>query len=443
MVSGAARLADDSLPAGTVVGARFRLVRVLGTGGMGAVYEADDLRIQRRVAIKLLHVVGPKAAQRFEREARAASRIASRYVAAVHDFGRDPAHGLYMVMEMLAGETLDALLAREGALPVARAAEIAADIAEALEAAHEAGVVHRDLKPANVMILDDGTLKVLDFGIARLERDERAATLTAPDTILGTPAYVSPEAVAGRAVGPAADLYGLGVILFEMLAGRRPFVDDVPAVLCTKHLSERPPRVGDVRGDERAAPLEPLVAALLEKDPALRPARAGDVAAALREVASRADVPVAVPRRGRSVRVSPVWLGVTAALLMLGVFFGTVVALTEPALDRPAPAPAPAPEVAPPPPAAEVAEVPEPAAPTTVELRVTTAPPEATILLDGEPASSPITLTRDAREHELTVRARGYREQRVRVVADRDRALDVALARAPRAPARSVKLRSW
>ncbi len=441
MVSGAARpTSDDALPAGTVVGGRFRLVRVLGTGGMGAVYEADDQRIDRRVAIKILYVVGPKAAQRFEREARAASRIANRYVAAVHDFGRDPAHGLYMVMELLAGETLDALLAREGALSVARAAEIAADIAEALHAAHEAGVVHRDLKPANVMILEDGGLKVLDFGIARLEHDERGATLTAPDTILGTPAYVSPEAVAGRAVGPPADLYGLGVILFEMLAGRRPFVDDVPAVLCTKHLSEKPPRVGDVRGDEQTAALEPLVAALLEKDPALRPARAGDVATALREVAGEAEVAVAVPRRGRSLRVSPLWLGVTAALLLLGIVLGAVLALTGPAPDPTPPAPPPAPEVAPPAPP-EVAEV--PVAPATVELRVTTTPPDATILLDGEPTASPITLAGDGSEHELTVRARGYREQRLRVAADRDRALDVTLARAPRPPDRPVKLRSW
>ncbi len=438
-MSGAARklLEEDALPRGTLVGERFRVVRMLGAGGMGAVYEAEDTQIDRRVAIKILYVAGPKAALRFEREVRAASRISSRYVAAVHDCGRDPAHGLYMVMELLEGRTLDAVLAREGALAPARAAELAAEIAEALAAAHEAGVVHRDLKPPNVMVLADGSVKVLDFGVARLEHDARGPQLTAADVVLGTPAYVSPEAVAGRAAGPAADLYALGVILFEMLAGTRPFADDVPAVLCTKHLTEAPPRLADMRGDDEVAAYEPLVAALLEKDPADRPEGAADVAAALRALAAGDASRVVLPRRRRA-RTAALW--VAASTIALGVAIGAALALVEP---RPAtvevrePEPVAA-QVAPPP-----LPTPEPPPPARVEVRVATTPSDATLLLDGEPASSPLSLERGS-EHELIVRARGHREERVRLVAEEDRLVEVTLTRAPRRGRRlPVKLRSW
>jgi hypothetical protein len=446
-----AALRADALPRGTVIGGRFRVIALRGHGGMGVVYEAQDTVIGRRVAVKLVPDQRAEVAERFEREARAASHISSRHVAAVHDFGRDQAHGLYMVMELLSGETLDRLISREGAIAPREAVAIAAEIAEALHAAHSAGVVHRDLKPSNVMMLSDGGLKVLDFGIARLHADPRApVSATASDTIVGTPQYISPECVAGEPVGAAADLYALGVVLFELLAGVPPFTDPVPAALLTKHLREMAPPLEEVRRD-LALPegLSALVARLLEKDPDDRPSSARSVADALRSMTD-VDGPVHVGsgvhrtttsshRRQRRTRHG-IFLAVGLAAVLAAITVGVAIAISGPdevmiarEMQR-EPTPVEQELAIPAPP-------PEPPI-RTIELVVTTEPPDATLLLDGRAVESPLVIDADGSEHTLEIRADGYTSEQRTFSADRDQSLEILLERERRRRP-PLKLRSW
>ncbi len=287
-------IADTSLSMGTTIAGRYRVERLLGSGGMGSVYEATQLAIGRRVAIKVLRpdvADDPFIEARFQREARAASSVHHPNVVVVHEFGRGDEGTLFLAMELLHGDSLLTRLRRlakesgSGAMAPREAVRVASEIASALEAAHAAGVVHRDLKPDNVTLLASGGLKVLDFGIARiLQNDERPDTsedraqLTDAQQVLGTPRYISPEAVARLPVGPAADLYALGAILFEMLTGRPVFLDKEPVILMGQHLRDAPPKLREVMPD-LAAPieLEALVDELLKKLPTERPASASVV----------------------------------------------------------------------------------------------------------------------------------------------------------------------
>ena len=287
-------IADTSLSMGTTIAGRYRVERLLGSGGMGSVYEATQLAIGRRVAIKVLRpdvADDPFIEARFQREARAAASVHHPNVVVVHEFGRGDEGTLFLAMELLHGDSLLTRLRRlaketgSGAMPPRESVRVAMEIASALEAAHAAGVVHRDLKPDNVTMLATGGLKVLDFGIARiLQNDERADTsedraqLTDAQQVLGTPRYISPEAVARMPVGPAADLYALGAILFEMLTGRPVFLDKEPVILMGQHLRDTPPKLREVVPDlEAPIELEALVAQLLEKLPTERPASASVV----------------------------------------------------------------------------------------------------------------------------------------------------------------------
>lgn len=279
-----------ALPRGATIAGRYQIERLIGTGGMGSVYEATQLAIGRRVALKLLRpdvADDPLVEARFEREARAAASIRHSNVVIVHDFGRADDGTLFLAMELLEGSSLLVHLRDTGAIPPRRAVAIAREIASALEAAHAAGVVHRDLKPDNVMLLVDGGVKVLDFGIARIVRNDREdaptagedrAQLTDAQQMLGTPRYMSPEAVARLPVGPPADLYALGAILFEMLTGRPVFLEKEPVLLMGQHLRERPPRLRDVAPDlEAPVELETLLDELLRKLPTERPRSATEV----------------------------------------------------------------------------------------------------------------------------------------------------------------------
>lgn len=287
-------IADTSLSMGTTIAGRYRVERLLGSGGMGSVYEATQLAIGRRVAIKVLRpdvADDPFIEARFQREARAASSVHHPNVVVVHEFGRGDEGTLFLAMELLHGDSLLTRLRRlaketsSGVMPPREAVRIASEIASALEAAHQAGVVHRDLKPDNVTLLASGGLKVLDFGIARiLQNDERPDTsedraqLTDAQQVLGTPRYISPEAVARMPVGPAADLYALGAILFEMLTGRPVFLDKEPVILMGQHLRDTPPKLREVMPDlEAPIELEALVVELLKKLPTERPASASVV----------------------------------------------------------------------------------------------------------------------------------------------------------------------
>jgi serine/threonine-protein kinase len=287
-------IADTSLSMGTTIAGRYRVERLLGSGGMGSVYEATQLAIGRRVAIKVLRpdvADDPFIEARFQREARAAASVHHPNVVVVHEFGRGDEGTLFLAMELLHGDSLLTRLRRtaketgSGAMPPRESVRVAMEIASALEAAHAAGVVHRDLKPDNVTLLATGGLKVLDFGIARiLQNDERPDTsedraqLTDAQQVLGTPRYISPEAVARLPVGPAADLYALGAILFEMLTGRPVFLDKEPVILMGQHLRDVPPKLREVMPElEAPIELEALVAELLGKLPTERPASASVV----------------------------------------------------------------------------------------------------------------------------------------------------------------------
>ncbi|HZB25923.1 MAG TPA: protein kinase, partial [Vicinamibacterales bacterium] len=258
----------------------YRLESEIGRGGMGVVYRAVDTRLNRPVAIKLL---APGAAadaeriKRFVQEARSASALNHPGIITIYEV--DEQDGTtFIAMELVEGTPLDRLLA-SGPLPVARALDVAAQIGSALEAAHTRGIVHRDIKPANVIVCDDDRVKVLDFGLAKLfERAPTAETVSALATrqgeVMGTPAYMSPEQAEARPVDARSDVFSLGAVLYEMLAGRRAFAGDSDVGIITSILRDRPPLLRSVRPDAPAG-VQAIVDRALAKDPAGRYANVG------------------------------------------------------------------------------------------------------------------------------------------------------------------------
>src|SRR5438874_740866 len=219
------------------LGDRYRLIERIASGGMGTVWRAEDLVLHRPVAVKVLSEslgADAKFVERFRREARAAAGLSHPNVAGIFDYGED-GDTPFMVMELIEGETLAGRLRREGGLPPAEAARIASEIASALQAAHDAGVVHRDVKPANVMLTPRGECKVMDFGIAAAAW---ATPLTATGATIGTASYLSPEQAGGSKATPASDVYALGCVLYEMLTGRPPFTGDNPVAVAAAHIRE-------------------------------------------------------------------------------------------------------------------------------------------------------------------------------------------------------------
>ena len=314
-------------------GGRYRLVRRIATGGMGEVWQADDTVLGRRVALKVLVeelAVDDRATRRFVREARATARLTHTNVARVYDFGRDGG-APFLVMELLEGETLAARLA-SGPLPPAEAARVAAAVADALEAAHQRGIVHRDVKPSNIMLTPGGEVKVLDFGIAAAADETHSTTGSG---LYATVAYVSPERVAGEPAMPASDVYSLGAVLYELLCGRPPFSGSSPALVARSHLHDLPVPVRQLAPWVPARLAEACEAALA-KDPARRPSSAASLAIRLR--AASAAVSAAVPKDGpaATVRVGaggPVWrrqrrrVAVLLGVVLVGLL--AVVALRE------------------------------------------------------------------------------------------------------------------
>lgn len=243
---------------GLVVGGRYKIVRTLGAGGMGAVYEAVHEVIGRKVAIKCLHREFARdrdAVERFRREARAATAIGNEHIVDVTDVGELPDGSPYLVMEHLTGKTLGAVIEEEGAMRVARAMHIARQVCDALADAHEKGIIHRDLKPENVFLTrrggDPDFVKVLDFGISKTHTtDPGVSDLTRTGMAIGTPSYMSPEQAQGlRDVDGRTDVWALGVIVYEMLTKRRPFVADTYPILLMRIVGGEPVPLADWRAD--------------------------------------------------------------------------------------------------------------------------------------------------------------------------------------------------
>lgn len=329
----------------------YRVVRTLGAGGMGTVLLAEDTRLGRQVALKRLS--GPEAEtpfgrQQMMREARAAANLSHPHIAAVHDV-LDVDGRLVIVFEYVEGETLSARIAR-GPLPVADALEIARQLADALDAAHARGIVHRDLKPSNVILTKEGQAKVLDFGIARsLHRDPATAShfgTTVPGALIGTPGYAAPEQWLGQPVDGRTDLYGLGVVLFEMITGRRPFAGTNAIGLASAMLQSDAPLLSSVTAD-LVPELDKLIASALARDPADRPMSARAFESAIERLQARlgggqveelpTEKPMASPPR-TAIRATVRRWGPAAALLLIGILVGLGTLLPR---RNPAPPPAP------------------------------------------------------------------------------------------------------
>ncbi|MER7504028.1 protein kinase [Nonomuraea pusilla] len=250
---------------GTTLAGRYRLDARIGAGGMGEVWRGEDVVLARTVAVKVLlpgRMQDPGFVARFQGEARAMATINHSGVVDVYDYGVS-GDNVYLVMKFVDGEPLDRLLARLGRIPPQAAMELIAQAASALQAVHDQGIVHRDVKPGNLLVQRDGTLVLTDFGIARSDLANR---LTDAGMVLGTAAYCAPEQAEGAPVTPAVDLYALGVVAYECLAGQRPFDGDSPVTIALKHIREAPPPLpADI-----PQPVRALVERALSKDPARR-----------------------------------------------------------------------------------------------------------------------------------------------------------------------------
>ena len=312
----------------------YEILAPLGAGGMGEVWRAQDTRLRREVAIKVLpeeFARDPDRLRRFEREARAAGMLNHPNITAIYDVGSHEGAS-YVVEELLEGETLRSLLVG-GPLPPRRAVEAAVQIAHGLAAAHEKGIVHRDLKPENLWVTPDGRVKILDFGLARLtSMDEASAATdlsttpaaTEPGVVLGTLCYMSPEQVRGRVADARSDIFSLGAILYEMLSGARAFRADSSAEIMSAILKEDPP---DLSGARRDIPpgLERIVRHCLEKTPEARFQSARDVAFALQELSSAPPAAGQTWPAARGTRLLPALSVGAVAVFLLAILFAADV----------------------------------------------------------------------------------------------------------------------
>jgi eukaryotic-like serine/threonine-protein kinase len=452
--------ADDLT--GRILEDRFELRDRLGRGGMGTVYRALQRSVGREVAIKVIDQAVARsrpAARRFLREARLASRLSHPNTVVVFDCGQADAV-LYIVMELVVGKTLGAVIRESGPMPLARVAALGTQLCDALAAAHALGIVHRDLKPSNVMVLDEPAdrelVKVLDFGLAKsLHGDDGTTTITEQNAIMGTPRYMSPEAIRGEPVDARADLYSLGCILYELVSGYPPFAAANTSALFAQHLLEPPP-------PPPAAPaaIAPLIADLMAKDPADRPDSAASARARLLEAtAAAADGATQPPSPGAATptpatsddrppeRLPPRPRSRTLALALGGILATSLVAawlafgrdrggqadsdagraMAGPLEAAPAEAAAPRPEpvgetesAAEPDPGAERAAEPDPGA--TFQFAFESSPP-ARVLVDGvDLGMTPLAqeLPAPGGELEIVFVRDGYEPRTVRTVPRHD-----------------------
>ncbi|WP_433699288.1 serine/threonine-protein kinase [Nocardiopsis sp. CA-288880] len=278
---------------GTVLSDRYRLEEQVGSGGMGTVWKATDTLLNRPVAVKLLHpsqMAEPTARERFRTEGRITAGLSHPGIAQVFDYGEEDGRA-FLIMELVVGNPLSQVLREQGHLSPDQTLDFVCQAAKALAAAHARGVVHRDIKPGNLLVTPDGQLKLTDFGIAR---GDMSVTLTQTGMVMGTAQYISPEQASGRPATSSSDLYALGVVAYECLAGTPPFTGDSPVALALAHTRDEPPELPD----DIPADIDDLVTSLLLKEPEERPASASEVAHLAAVIRSNAGTGPPTPSAG-------------------------------------------------------------------------------------------------------------------------------------------------
>ena len=312
----------------------YRIIAKLGSGGMGVVYEAEDTRLGRRVALKFLPeklAQDPRTLQRFEREARAASSLNHPSICTIYEV-EEHDHQPVIVMELLEGQSLKDRIQR-GAIAVDDLLEFGIQISDALHAAHAKGIIHRDIKPANLFLVDGGRVKILDFGLAKVmpghlpEGAEDGESLTMDGVIPGTTAYMSPEQVRGEEIDARSDLFSLGVVLHEMATGNRPFTGENRVLLMNAILNAKPPGPSRVN-QALPASLDPIIARLLEKDRAKRYQHAADLCSDLKRLkhqkeSGQATVAIAVPAARRKRHLAGWKLALSAGIVVITIAAAT------------------------------------------------------------------------------------------------------------------------
>jgi beta-lactam-binding protein with PASTA domain len=277
-----------------VFGSRYRATEKLGSGGMADVFKAVDEILGRTVAIKVLHpqyAADANFVARFRQEAQAAANLSNPHIVNIYDWGREGDDTYYIVMEYVRGTDLKELVQQRGPADPIKAAEYGMQVCSALSVAHGYDIIHRDIKPHNIVLTPDGTIKVMDFGIARAGN----TTMTQTGSVLGTAQYISPEQAQGRPLGPGSDLYSLGCVLYEITTGRLPFTGDTPVAVALKQVNEQPVPPRQLNGNIPPA-LEAVILKAMEKDPAKRYHSADEMKGELERVVSGRPVAAAAPR---------------------------------------------------------------------------------------------------------------------------------------------------
>jgi serine/threonine protein kinase len=417
---------DESL-VGIVLEDKYRIVRVIGQGGMGVVFEAEHINFGKRVAVKVMlekYALDTEAIARFRREALAASRIGNQHIIDIHDMGQTPDGRLFVAMELLDGAPLSKILEASGPMPPWRAIHIIRQVLRAVGAAHSKGIIHRDLKPDNIFLVNEDDhhdfVKLLDFGISKvvdLNEQVAATKLTTTGVVIGTPLYMAPEQAMGNPIDGGADVYSCGVILYELLAGKPPFEGATYAVLVAKLLTSAPTPLDQVRPG-LPPDLVRAVHRALEKDPKRRYTTAEKFAAALPGRSSgpyqgvSTPEPVSLsqiqlggtldsdPNAGATVRTwrsrSRIVMASLSALVLAGVTAFVIVSMR----DHESPATSAAPTTK---------EIKESAPATTGTLEIKSTPLGAAVKIDGAPSgTTPIIVTLTPGRHRIGLELDGY-----------------------------------